>query len=265
MRGACSHVKTRGNKEDKMKDTVTTQGNERQGQWAKGCLCMATVMLLTTAVSAAKDVNVYLLADPIYTSRSGASALSMHAPHDRLAPPVAASDLAYQGRTVSGPRVSAAGSGGAVGLGVHNEFSTWSDLTAMFRPSRWRHPLQVGGSLSWLNFRAWSQEPARTGTVLLGEAIVIGTAYLIYDSNRSSSRHNGSASGSGTGHQTGGTLAATAGSGGAGGSGGSGGSGSSGGSGDGGGAGGGEGSENGQQGLVGGLLDTVGGIVGGLL
>ena len=75
-----------------------------------------------------------------------------------------------------------ANNGGAV-VGVSKEFSTWSDLTAMFRPSRWGSPFREGGSLSWLNYKAWANVPGRTGKVLLGEAIVIGTTIAIIENN----------------------------------------------------------------------------------
>ena len=57
--------------------------------------------------------------------------------------------------------------------------STWSDMTAILRPSRWAHPIVAGGTLSWLNYNAWSDEPGRTTKVLAGEAIVIGTAWWL--------------------------------------------------------------------------------------
>ncbi len=79
--------------------------------------------------------------------------------------------------------VRATASGATVGV-VHR-FSTWSDMTALFRPSRWRHPIRAGGTLSWLNPKAWRDEPGRTGKVLLGEAIILGAGYAIYESSRS--------------------------------------------------------------------------------
>ncbi|MGE4488124.1 MAG: hypothetical protein AB7E95_01115 [Kiritimatiellales bacterium] len=54
------------------------------------------------------------------------------------------------------------------------KFSTWSDLTALFRPSRWKQALEPGGMISWVNPLAWSKAPARTGKVLLGEVVVVG-------------------------------------------------------------------------------------------
>lgn len=70
-------------------------------------------------------------------------------------------------------------SGDSVGAGVHTEFSTWSDLTAFFRPSRWKNPFAVGGALSWLNFGAWGAAPGRTAKVLAGEAVVAGTVTAV--------------------------------------------------------------------------------------
>jgi len=66
--------------------------------------------------------------------------------------------------------------GGAVAV---KEASTWSDMTALFRPSRWAHPVAAGGILSWLNYNAWADEPGRTTKVLAGEVIILGTTYWI--------------------------------------------------------------------------------------
>lgn len=62
---------------------------------------------------------------------------------------------------------------------VTKQASTWSDMTAIFRPSRWAHPIAAGGTLSWLNYNAWSGEPGRTTKVLAGEVIVIGSTYFL--------------------------------------------------------------------------------------
>lgn len=59
----------------------------------------------------------------------------------------------------SRPEVVLFTSGTSAGAGIHTEFSTWSDLTAFFRPSRWKNPFALGGSLSWLNFGAWGESP----------------------------------------------------------------------------------------------------------
>ncbi len=69
--------------------------------------------------------------------------------------------------------------GVADGAVVVKEVSTWSDMTAMFRPSRWRHPIAEGGTLSWLNYNAWAAAPGHTLKILSGEVIVIGGTYWI--------------------------------------------------------------------------------------
>lgn len=84
--------------------------------------------------------------------------------------------LAEEATAVSGAVVPASAGGGAVAV---KKASTWSDMTAMFRPSRWAHPIVAGGALSWLNYHAWADEPGRTTKVLAGEAIVIGTAWWL--------------------------------------------------------------------------------------
>jgi hypothetical protein len=61
------------------------------------------------------------------------------------------------------------------------EASTWSDMTAMFRPSRWRHPIAEGGTLSWLNYKAWAAAPGRTVKILAGELITLGGTYYILE------------------------------------------------------------------------------------
>ena len=54
--------------------------------------------------------------------------------------------------------------------------TTWGDFVAIAAPSRWKSPIATGGSLSWLNPVAWSEDAGRTGRILLGEAIVVGGA-----------------------------------------------------------------------------------------
>ncbi len=83
--------------------------------------------------------------------------------------------------------VQATPSGGSVG--VQQNFSSWSDLTAMFRPSRWKNPIAEGGSLSWLNYNAWASVPGRTGKVLLGEAAVAGVLFFIIDASNNDDDH----------------------------------------------------------------------------
>jgi hypothetical protein len=53
-------------------------------------------------------------------------------------------------------------------------FSTWGDFAALVSPSRWTSPIATGGSLSWLNPVAWSDDAGRTGRILLGEAVIVG-------------------------------------------------------------------------------------------
>ncbi len=55
-------------------------------------------------------------------------------------------------------------------------FSTWGDFTALVSPSRWSSPIATGGSLSWLNPVACSEDAGRTGRILLGEAVIVGGA-----------------------------------------------------------------------------------------
>ncbi len=75
-----------------------------------------------------------------------------------------------------GPRLTGGGysneyeSYAEVGL----EFSSVGDFVAIVSPSRWKSPVATGGSLSWANPVAWSEDPSRTGRILLGEAVVVG-------------------------------------------------------------------------------------------
>lgn len=54
------------------------------------------------------------------------------------------------------------------------EFSSMGDFVAIVSPSRWKNPVATGGSLSWVNPSAWSEDPGRTGRILLGEAVIVG-------------------------------------------------------------------------------------------
>ena len=56
------------------------------------------------------------------------------------------------------------------------EFSSMGDFVALVSPSRWKSPIATGGSLSWMNPVAWSDDPGRTGRIFLGEAVVVGGA-----------------------------------------------------------------------------------------
>ena len=73
---------------------------------------------------------------------------------------------------VGGGRSTESGHYAEVGV----EFSTWGDFVALVSPKRWKSPIATGGSLSWLNPVAWSDDAGRTGRILLGEAVVIGGA-----------------------------------------------------------------------------------------
>lgn len=95
-------------------------------------------------------------------------------------------DSATMDRTVLLAQAGAVGSGASsvapasasAGVSATQEASTWSDMTSIFRPSRWRHPISEGGPLSWLNYNAWVAAPGRTAKVLAGDAIIIGAAYF---------------------------------------------------------------------------------------
>jgi hypothetical protein len=75
-----------------------------------------------------------------------------------------------------GPKI--VGSGQATEYGQYAEigveFSSLGDFVALVSPSRWKSPIATGGSLSWINPMAWSDDAGRTGRILLGEAVVVG-------------------------------------------------------------------------------------------
>lgn len=71
---------------------------------------------------------------------------------------------------VSSGRATESGNYAEVGL----RFTTFGDFVALFSPSRWRNPVETGGSLSWLNPIAWSEDAGRTGRILLGEVAIVG-------------------------------------------------------------------------------------------
>jgi hypothetical protein len=54
------------------------------------------------------------------------------------------------------------------------EFSSVGDFVAIVSPSRWKSPIATGGSLSWVNPMAWSDDAGRTGRILIGEAVIVG-------------------------------------------------------------------------------------------
>lgn len=75
-----------------------------------------------------------------------------------------------------GPRLVGSGysteQGQYAEIGV--EFSSVGDFVAFASPSRWKSPIATGGSLSWINPMAWSEDAGRTGRILIGEAVVVG-------------------------------------------------------------------------------------------
>ncbi len=54
------------------------------------------------------------------------------------------------------------------------EFSSVGDFVALVSPSRWKSFFATGGSLSWVNPVAWSDDAGRTGRILIGEAVIVG-------------------------------------------------------------------------------------------
>jgi hypothetical protein len=80
-----------------------------------------------------------------------------------------------------GPKL--VGSGQATEYGQYAEigveFSSVGDFVAFISPKRWKSPIATGGSLSWVNPVAWSDDPGRTGRILLGEAVVVGGAVAV--------------------------------------------------------------------------------------
>ena len=75
-----------------------------------------------------------------------------------------------------GPKLVASGHSTEYGqyaeIGV--EFSSVGDFLALVSPSRWKSPIATGGSLSWVNPVAWSEDAGRTGRILIGEAVIVG-------------------------------------------------------------------------------------------
>ncbi|VGO14794.1 hypothetical protein PDESU_03363 [Pontiella desulfatans] len=106
-----------------------------------------------------------------------------------------------------GPRLT--GSGMATEYGqyaeVGVEFSSMGDFVALVSPKRWQSPVATGGSLSWVNPVAWSEDPGRTGRILLGEAVVVGGIAAASmagggsDGGEATSSGGGTASSGGTG------------------------------------------------------------------
>lgn len=74
------------------------------------------------------------------------------------------------------------------------EFSTWGDFVALTAPSRWKSPIATGGSLSWLNPIAWSEDAGRTVRILAGEAVVVGGISAAVAASSGSDEGSGSSS-----------------------------------------------------------------------
>ena len=107
-----------------------------------------------------------------------------------------------------GPKLVASGHSTEYGqyaeVGV--EFSSVGDFVALVSPSRWKSPISTGGSLSWVNPMAWSDDAGRTGRILIGEAVIVGGVAIA------------AVAGGGGGSDSGGTAGSTPDGGGAGGS-----------------------------------------------
>ena len=89
--------------------------------------------------------------------------------------------LAQVGSVAPASRVAVRADASGASAGMAREFSTWSDLTAVFRPSRWRLPIRVGEPLSFLNYRAWKEAPGRTAKILVGVVVVAGITYAVVE------------------------------------------------------------------------------------
>ena len=75
------------------------------------------------------------------------------------------------------------------------QFSTMGDFLALFTPNRWKSPIATGGSLSWLNPQAWSDDAGRTGRILLGEAVVFGGVIAASSGDGNDSGNGGGSTG----------------------------------------------------------------------
>ena len=73
-------------------------------------------------------------------------------------------------KVVSSGKVTESGQYAEVGV----QFTSTGDFFALFSPKRWSSPIATGGSLSWLNPNAWSEDAGRTGRILIGEAVIVG-------------------------------------------------------------------------------------------
>jgi len=81
-------------------------------------------------------------------------------------------------------------------------FSSAGDFVALVSPSRWKSPVATGGSLSWVNPVAWSEDAGRTGRILLGEAVIVGGAVIAASSGGGGGSSGGGSSDSDSGPST---------------------------------------------------------------
>ena len=79
------------------------------------------------------------------------------------------------------------------------EFSSVGDFVAIVSPSRWKSPIATGGSLSWVNPVAWSDDAGRTGRILLGEAVIVGGVAVAAVAGGSGGSDSGATTGSAPG------------------------------------------------------------------
>jgi len=78
------------------------------------------------------------------------------------------------------------------------EFSSVGDFFAFVSPSRWKSPVKTGGSLSWVNPVAWSDDAGRTGRILLGQAVVVGGVVVASTAGGGGGSDGGSTTGGST-------------------------------------------------------------------
>jgi hypothetical protein len=109
----------------------------------------------------------------------GGDRLDLYGPRDaRLEVAAAAQGPLYLAQSRGSRPMRVSGAGQTVMVGA--DYSFGSDITALFRPSRWRRPLSPGGVISWVNPWSWGSDPYRTTTVLVGELLFVGASYGIY-------------------------------------------------------------------------------------
>lgn len=151
------------------------------GDVVDGDICEGHSRIVSSEDGSARTAPMQRLEDSyrLYHSQRGSSvgtgalAAGSSMPPDRMELTVDGGKAEY-GTTIF---ASATPEGAAVGA----KFSTWSDVTAAFRPSRWGHPFAQGGTLSWLNYGAWRDAPGRTTKVIVGELLVVGATYAVID------------------------------------------------------------------------------------